>query len=61
MMDPLIHIPALIETYGDISYAVFRLTHTLSSISVEAVFDYPFEILQQTNHGKKKTNYLRKS
>ncbi|CAF1158075.1 unnamed protein product [Rotaria sordida] len=46
IMDPLIYIPAIIETYNDVSYAVFRITQTLSPISVEAVLFYPFEILQ---------------
>ncbi|CAF0858776.1 unnamed protein product [Rotaria sp. Silwood1] len=46
IMDPLIHIPAIIETYNDVSYAVFRITQSLSAISVEAVLFYPFEILQ---------------
>jgi hypothetical protein len=44
IMDPLIHIPAMIETYNDVSYAVFRITQSLSSISVEAVLFYPFEM-----------------
>jgi hypothetical protein len=51
-MDPLIHIPARIETYNDVSYAVFRLTQTLSAISVEAILFYSFEILRASHHGK---------
>jgi hypothetical protein len=52
IMDPLIHIPARIETYNDVSYAIFRLTHSLSAISIEAVLFYPFEILQVSHDGK---------
>jgi len=52
IMDPLIHIPAMIETYNDVSYAVFRITQSLSSISVEAVLFYPFEMLQASHDGK---------
>jgi hypothetical protein len=51
-MDPLIHIPAMIETYNDVSYAVFRITQSLSAISVEAVLFYPFEILRASHDGK---------
>ncbi|UJR13257.1 hypothetical protein I4U23_000278 [Adineta vaga] len=50
-MDPLIHIPARIELYNDIHYAIFRLTHSLSDISVEAVLFYPFEILHESQEG----------
>jgi hypothetical protein len=52
IMDPLFHIPSIIQTYNDVSYAVFRLTQALSGISVEAVLFYPFEILQLSNDGK---------
>jgi len=52
IMDPLIHIPAMIETHNDISYAVFRITQALSAISVEAVLFYPFEILRASHDGK---------
>ncbi|CAF2836561.1 unnamed protein product [Rotaria sp. Silwood2] len=52
IMDPLIHIPAIIETNNDVSYAVFRITQSLSAISVEAVLFYPFEILQVVHDSK---------
>ncbi|CAF1259842.1 unnamed protein product [Rotaria magnacalcarata] len=45
IMDPLIHIPANIETYNDVSYAAFRISQSLGAISVEAVLFYPFEVL----------------
>jgi len=51
-MDPLIYIPAMIETYNDVSYAVFRITQSLSAISVEAVLFYPFEVLRASEDGK---------
>jgi hypothetical protein len=51
IIDPIIHIPATIETYNDISYAVFRMTQSLSAISVEAVLFYPFEVLQASYDG----------
>ena len=50
-MDPLIYIPAMIEVYNDVPYAVFRLTQSLSSISVEAILYYPFEILRVSHNG----------
>ncbi|CAF1157747.1 unnamed protein product [Adineta ricciae] len=50
-MDPLIHIPARVELYNEIPYAIFRLTHSLSDISVEAIFYYPFEILKESQNG----------
>ena len=55
-MDPLIHIPARVELYNEIHYAVFRLTHSLSDISVEAIFYYPFEILKESQNGKRDSN-----
>ncbi|CAF3693237.1 unnamed protein product [Adineta steineri] len=51
IMDPLIYIPALVEVYNDISYAVFRITQSLSAISVEAVLLYPFEVLRESQNG----------
>jgi hypothetical protein len=53
LMDPLIYIPAKIEMYNDVSYAVFRMTQSLSAISVEAILFYPFETLRVSNNGKK--------
>ncbi|CAF1687980.1 unnamed protein product, partial [Rotaria sp. Silwood1] len=56
-MDSLIHISTIIETYNNISYAIFRITQSLSVISVEAVLFYPFEILQVV-HDKTSKIYL---
>jgi hypothetical protein len=53
LMDPLIYIPAKIEMYNDVSYAVFRMTQSLSAISVEAILFYPFETLRVSHNGKK--------
>jgi hypothetical protein len=52
IMDPLIYIPAMIEVYNDVSYAVFRMTQSLSAISVEAILFYPFETLRVSHNGK---------
>ena len=52
-MDPLIYIPARIELVDDLHYAVFRMTHALSDISVEAVLYYPFEPLRTSIDGER--------
>ena len=50
-MDPLVHLPALIETHDQLPYAVFRLSQSLSALAVEAVLFYPFELLRATHNG----------
>ncbi|CAF0733001.1 unnamed protein product [Didymodactylos carnosus] len=49
ILEPLINIPAIAQNHDETSYAVFRITHALSEISVEAVLLYPFDILNVFN------------
>ena len=46
-----------IEIFNEISYAVFRLTQSLSDLSLEAVLYYPFQTLQTSHSGKFTSEY----
>ena len=51
MLNRLMIIPARMEMFNEIPYAVFRLTQTLSHISVQVILDYPFQILRVSSNG----------